>query len=107
MKLPEIIAQLLVAADNQDSVKYADCFSEDAQVYDEGKIHTGRRSIEEWIAEANKKYNAKTEPVSYTSNSEQDIMEANVSGNFDGSPVVLKYHFKINKGKIGYLKITG
>ncbi|MFA6152972.1 MAG: nuclear transport factor 2 family protein [Chitinophagaceae bacterium] len=107
MKLPEVLEQLIVAGNNQDSAKYADFFSEDAQVYDEGKNHTGQKSIKEWIAEANEKYNAKTEPISYTSNSGEDVMEARVSGNFEGSPIVLKYHLRINNGKIDYLKITG
>jgi len=106
MKLPEILKQLIVAGNNQDSAKYADCFSEDAKVYDEGKIHTGRKAIEDWIADANERYNAKCDPISYSSNAEEDIMEVSTFGDFEGSPIVLKYHLQINNGKITYLRVT-
>ena len=107
MKLPEVLEQLIVAGNNQDSAKYAACFSEDAKVHDEGKVHIGQKAIEEWIADANERYNAKNELISYTPNADEDIMEVNASGDFPGSPIVLKYHLRINKGKIAYLKITG
>jgi len=107
MKLPEVIAQLIVAGNDQDSAKYAACFSEDAKVHDEGKIHTGRKEIEEWIADANERYNARNELISYTENGEGGIMEVIGSGDFPGSPIVLKYHLQINNGKIDYLKIMG
>lgn len=107
MKVPEILEQLIVAGNEQDSAKYAACFSEDAKVHDEGKIHTGRKAIEEWIADANEKYNATNELISFTENDGEGNMEVNVSGDFPGSPIILKYHLKINDGKITYLRITG
>lgn len=107
MKLPEVLEQLIIAGNNQNSAKYADCFSEVATVHDEGKIHTGREAIEEWITDANERYHAKNELISYTANGEEGIMELNTSGDFPGSPVVLKYHLKISEEKITYLSITG
>jgi hypothetical protein len=107
MKLPEVLAQLLVAGNAQNSTAFALCFSEDARVHDEGKIHSGRKEIESWIADANERYHATNQFISYTEVGEDGIMEVNTAGDFPGSPLVLKYHVRINKDKIEYLKITG
>jgi len=58
MNLPKVITNLVVAQNNFDSVAYAQCFSETAVVFDEGKTHKGRKQIEQWIADANERYKA-------------------------------------------------
>lgn len=105
MNAPEIISSLVRAQDNFDSKAYADCFTETAVVFDEGKTHTGRIEIAQWIAEANKTYKAVMKPLRY--DEKENILEAEVSGTFPGSPAVLKYHFEFNEGFIKTLKITG
>jgi ketosteroid isomerase-like protein len=103
MNLPKIISDLVEAQNNFDSIAYANCFSETAVVFDEGKTHNGRKEIEHWIADANEKYNAMMKPLSF----EESILKAEVSGNFAGSPIVLSYHLEIADELIQSLKITG
>ncbi|MFA6057695.1 MAG: nuclear transport factor 2 family protein [Taibaiella sp.] len=107
MKLPSIISELLLATANFDSEKYADCFSQTAVVLDEGETYSGRDAIRKWNDVTNEKYSAKLEPVAYVADGDTGIMTTKVSGNFDGSPIILKYHFVFNGEKIGHLKITG
>ena len=107
MKLPQTIASLVHAQNSYDSTAYANCFSETAVVLDEGKTYNGRTEIERWIADANEKYNTVMQPVSFEENGTTCILKAEISGTFDGSPVVLTYHFEIAGEHIQSLKITG
>jgi hypothetical protein len=105
MNLPNIVAELVKTQNTFDSTGYANCFSETAVVFDEGKTHRGRKEIEDWIAEANERYEATMKPLSYEE--KESILKAEVSGNFDGSPIVLSYHLEIGDELIQSLKIKG
>ncbi len=73
------------------------------------------RTCSETPAFARKSRNSKVDmeyktvmrPVDVTKTGTVDILSAEISGTFDGSPVVLKYHFEIDDGLIQSLKITG
>jgi hypothetical protein len=105
MNLPKAVADLVTSQNNFDSVAYANCFSETAVVFDEGKTHNGRKEIEHWIKKANEEYQAVMKPIAYSAT--EEILKAEVSGNFPGSPIVLSYHLKLEDGLINSLKITG
>ncbi len=104
MKLPNVIQEFVKAKNNFDSVAFAECFSETAVVFDEGKTHTGKKEIEQWIDNSNKQHQDKLEPLAYDEG--QDVLSANVTGNFPQSTIVLKFHFTIADGKIESLKVT-
>ena len=105
MNLPKVIAELVKTQNNFDNVAYANCFTETAVVFDEGKTHNGRKEIENWIDKANKDYQATMKPLEYAT--KEEILKVEVSGNFPGSPIVLSYHLKLEDGLINSLKITG
>jgi hypothetical protein len=107
MNLSKVIAELVKAQDNFDSVAYANCFSDTAVVFDEGKTHNGRTEIQHWIAEANEKYKTVMKPIGFTKTDTTSVLSAEISGTFDGSPIVLEYYFEIIDGLIQSLKITG
>lgn len=107
MNLPKVVSDLVKTQNNFDSVAYANCFSETAVVFDEGKTHKGRKEIEHWIADANARYEATMQPVSFEEKETESILKAEASGKFDGSPIVLSYHLEIADGLIQSLKITG
>lgn len=107
MKLPLVINNLVKAQDNFDSFAYANCFSDTAVVFDEGKIHKGHAEIQKWIFEGNEKYKTVMKPTEYTEIGTTAILTAEISGTFDGSPILLKYNFDIIEGQIQSLKITG
>jgi len=104
MNLPSIISELVKAQNNFNRHSYADCFTETAVVFDEGKTHNGKTEIENWIDTANKEYKAVMKPLDY--NEKENILSAEISGTFPGSPIVLKYHFELGDGLIESLKIT-
>lgn len=107
MNLPKVIADLVAAQNQFDAPMYAKCFSETAVVFDEGKTHTGRMAIQEWIDESNKKYKSVMKPLAITDEGKTTVLSAEVSGTFPGSPLVLKFHFDIVDGQIHQLKVTG
>ncbi|SHK00453.1 nuclear transport factor 2 family protein [Epilithonimonas mollis] len=104
MNLPKVVEQLVKTQNEFDSTAYAQCFTDTALVFDEGKTHTGRKEIEQWIDKANKDYHATMKPMEY-SEAEQ-ILTAEVSGNFPGSPIMMKYHYEFEDGLIQTLKIV-
>ena len=104
MNLPQVIANLVKAQNNQDSVAYANNFSETAIVFDEGKTHKGKIEIQEWIADANKKYQTVMKPIEFTPADTTSVLTAEISGSFPGSPAVLNYHFELKDGLIHSLK---
>ncbi|WP_460973004.1 nuclear transport factor 2 family protein [Spirosoma migulaei] len=107
MNLPKIVADLVETQNRFDSVAYANCFSETAIVFDEGKTHNGRKEIEHWIADSNERYKATMKPVGFEEKETESLLRAETSGNFEGSPIVLSYHLEIADGLIQSLKITG
>ncbi len=107
MNLPKVITDLIKAQDRFDSVAYANCFSETAVFFDKGKRHQGKVAIQKWISEGNEKYKTVMKPIEFTEAGVAGILSAAISGTFDGSPIVLKFHFEINGGLIQSLKIKG
>lgn len=104
MNLPNIISELVKAQNEFDSAAYANCFTENAEVFDEGKTHNGKAEIEKWIDKSNKEYKATMKPVDY--DEKENILSAEISGSFPGSPIILKFHFKIVDEKIQHLEVT-
>lgn len=104
MNLPNIVSELVKSQALFDSLAYANCFTHNAVVFDEGKTHNGKTEIQSWIAAANKEYQAVMKPLDY--NEKDHVLSAKISGTFPGSPVVLKYHFEFRDGLIQSLKIT-
>lgn len=104
MNLPKVLADLVAAQNNFDSQAFADCFSDTAVVFDEGKTHAGKIAIKKWIEQANKKYQTSMHPLDYSAKTER--LKAEISGNFPGSPLVLSYHFRFKNGQIESLEIV-
>ena len=106
LKLPKVIADLIAAQDKFDSKGFAENFSDDAVVHDEGKTYRGRSEIQEWNEMTNAKYKTKYEPLQVEANGSEITLTSKVSGTFDGSPVVIKYHFQTKNNKISSLSIV-
>jgi hypothetical protein len=106
MNLPNIILDLIAAQSNFDSKAYAECFSELALVFDENETHKGQNEIMKWNEKTNKMYQTQLEVLDFSIVDTTTILTTKVSGNFEGSPIVLKYHFELKAGKIDSLKIT-
>ena len=105
MNLPKVLTDLIKAQNEFDAVAYANLFSETAVVFDEGKTNKGRPEIEQWIDHSNKNYKSIMKPLEYIENGTTSVTAA-CSGTFPGSPITLKFHFKIVDGHIQHLKVT-
>ncbi|WP_236973990.1 hypothetical protein [Membranihabitans maritimus] len=104
MNLPKVLMELVKAQDNFDSTAYINCFTETAVVVDEGKTYEGKKEIKNWIEKANKEYQVTMKPLEYSQTTE--ILKAEVSGNFPGSPVILSYKLNFKNEHIQSLRIT-
>ena len=69
------------------------------------KCKTGKSKYNTGFLKANENYKTVMKPLEYTKT--ENILSAAISGNFPGSPLVLKYDFEIVNDKIQSLKIMG
>ena len=102
--LPEPIAAYFVA-DKRDSEAIARCFTQDAVVKDEGRIYTGVVAIRQWKAESSTKYTYTSEPFAVDRRDGMVIVTSRLTGNFPGSPVDLRFFFRLKRGKVASLEI--
>ncbi|MES2069429.1 MAG: nuclear transport factor 2 family protein [Pseudomonadota bacterium] len=102
--LPEPIATYF-DADTRDGEGVARCFAHEAVVIDEGQTHSGREAIKAWKAAASAKYSYSSEPFALEQEDGRYIVTSRLTGNFPGSPVDLRYAFRLEGGKIASLEI--
>lgn len=105
LKLPEAIEIYFQASNSYDSKLLAKCFTEDAILYDEGLAYHGPDAIESHLVEAHNNLLIKTNVTNVAEKNGETVVTATISGNFDGSPVALDYHFTMKDEKIATLKI--
>ena len=102
--LPKPIAVYL-AADGGDSEALSQCFAEDAIVRDEGQTYRGLAAIKQWKAEAKKKYQYTIEPLASARKGDKTIVTNRLTGNFPGSPIEVRFVFRLEGDKIASLEI--
>ena len=107
LTMPDSVQSLVEAQQRHDNEAYAKNFAPNARVFDEGRTHKGHDEIARWIGDANAKYNTVMEALDYRESYSAGVLKAKISGTFQGSPVLLTYHLKFEKGLICSLKITG
>jgi hypothetical protein len=102
--LPEPIATYF-AADMRDNEAIARCFTQDAVVKDEGHTYTGVMSIKQWKAGSVAKYAYTSKPSALEQRNGMVIVTSQLTGNFPGSPVDLRFFFRLERGRIAFLEI--
>lgn len=93
-------------ADRQDGDAVARCFTETGTVRDEGHLYEGRAAIARWKAEASTKYSYTVEPRAIDHDGDTVIVTGHVAGDFPGSPVDLRYRFRLAGAGIAALEIV-
>jgi hypothetical protein len=83
-----------------------DCFTAHAVVKDEGRTHAGHDAIAAWKATASTAYTYRSEPFAIERQDAIHLVTSRVSGNFPGSPVDLRYRFRLDGDLIASLEIT-
>jgi len=104
LNLPKAVADYFTA-DKGDGEAVSKCFTEDAVVKDEGHTHKGRAAIRAWKTDASAKYQYTSEPFSCEEKDGKTVVTSHLVGNFPGSPVDLRYFFKLKGDKIASLEI--
>jgi hypothetical protein len=105
LMLPEPIAAYF-AADRQHPEALARCFTPGATVTDDGRTHVGVDAITAWKAASSAAYTYTVEPFALDQKGSAQVVSGRVAGNFPGSPVDLRYHFRLERGRIASLEIT-
>lgn len=105
LNLPEPITAYF-EADRLGAPAVARCFAADATVVDEGRRIAGREAIEQWKAAATTTYRYTTDPVSIERSGGLHVVTGRVTGDFPGSPIDLRYRFRLAGGLIASLEIT-
>ncbi len=105
IQLPTIIEEYYQAKNQHDTASMLACFAESAVVHDEGEELRGTDAIAGWIEETTSKYRVTVEAAGLKEENGETVVTALVSGNFDGSPIELHYHFVVENDKIASLVI--
>ena len=104
LSLPKLIAAYFTA-DRGHREAVSQCFTENAIVKDEGHTHKGRAAIKQWKSDIRKKYQYTSEPFACEEKDGKAVVTSHLVGNFPGSPVDLRYFFKLEGDKIVSLEI--
>jgi len=104
LELPSAIAAYF-GADKGDPDAVANCFTDDALVTDEKKQHRGKEAIRAWKAESSTAYTYTVEPFDISTDDGRTVVTSHLAGNFPGSPIDLRYFFRLKGDKIAELEI--
>lgn len=103
LTLPVPIAAYFAAEHKPEAL--ARCFTSRAVMKDDGNTYTGVDAIKAFMAEASARYSATSEPFALEREDGFQVVRAKVTGNFPGSPIVLSYRFRLERGLIASLEI--
>jgi len=93
------------AADQGDVQAFAQCFTDNAVVKDEGRTYDGLAAIKKWKSESSAKYTYTSEPFACEQEDGKTVITSRLTGNFPGSPVDLRFFFELEGDKIAALEI--
>jgi hypothetical protein len=105
IQLPPPIDLYISIENSGDVDALPECFASDATVRDEAHTYQGLPAIREWKAATKMKYNHTVAPLAIARRDGKTILEAELTGNFPGSPVTLEFSFVLEGGKIVSLEI--
>lgn len=106
IELPVAISRYFEADRHRDAQSVALCFSDNATVRDEGHVYNGPDEIRQWKAASSKKYSYSSTPVSIAQERGRTVVTSHLEGDFPGSPVDLRYFFRLEDDKIAELEIV-
>jgi hypothetical protein len=75
-------------------------------VKDEKQTYCGTDAISAWKTAASAKYEYTSRPVALEQKDGQYVVTCRLTGTFPGSPVALRYGFRLERGRISQLEIT-
>lgn len=103
--LPRPIDLYVTAESSGDVEALSECFAPDATVRDEGRTYQGLAAIKRWKAQTTKKYGPTVTPLEVANRDGKTVLEARLTGNFPGSPVIVGFTFVLKHDRIASLEI--
>jgi hypothetical protein len=103
--IPEPIAAYFDATNQRDIDAMLAHFDERSHVKDEGQEHHGRAAIRAWMEDALRKYRFSVKIEEVRDANGTTVVSGLVSGDFPGSPVLLRHAFTLSGEKILGLEI--
>jgi uncharacterized protein (TIGR02246 family) len=103
--IPEVINAYFRAIDEGDADAMVACFTDDAEVTDEGTSRRGANEIRAWREETTSAYQYRAEAIRVERDGDRYVATTRVTGNFPGSPVEMDYAFTLRGGLIRRLDI--
>jgi len=104
--LPKPLAAYFTATNKHDIDAMLLPFDEDASVKDEGQTHYGRGAIRSWMEDTTRRYRFTVEVRNVRDEKGKIVVSGLVSGDFPGSPALLRHAFTLSGQKITRLEIT-
>ena len=104
LNLPKPIAAYFIA-DEVGGEAVSRCFTDNAVVKDEGHTPKGQAAIKAWKTDASAKYEYTCEPLACEEKDGKIVVTCHLVGNFPGSPVDLRFFFKLEGDKIASLEV--
>lgn len=105
--LAPAIAAYLAAANARDTSAVGGFFADDANVFDEGEHQVGPLAIARWMQDTAQRYQPRLEVLDVQLRTGKVLVHNLISGTFPGSPLELRYTFRLNEeGKIARLDIS-
>ena len=92
-------------ADKVDGEALARCFTATAVVRDEGHTYDGVEEIKRWKTDVASKYAYVCEPFAYEPKEDKAVVTSRLTGNFPGSPIDLRFVFRLEGNRIASLEI--
>jgi ketosteroid isomerase-like protein len=105
-KLPEPLESYFDAVNREDIDAMVTLFAANAVVRDEGKTRSGHAEVRTWVEEVTQRYHPRFEVEDVVEDGGGAVVIGLVSGNFPGSPVRLRYAFRLGGGRITHLEIS-
>ncbi len=106
LPLPEVVRTYLAASTGDEVERVALCFAPDGAMHDESRTHVGPDAIGAWAKDAYERYRFALDVRNVEASGNDVAVTAQVSGSFPGSPIMLRYRFRLADGKIRRLDIS-
>ena len=102
---PRVIDAYFRAIADDDSDALVACFTDDAEVSDEGSIYRGPEEIRAWRERTRSAYRYTANVLRVERDGDRHVISTRLSGDFTGSPVEVPYHFTLREGLISKLDV--
>jgi hypothetical protein len=99
------IREYLAGSNAGDARAVAAAFAVDGTVHDEGGTYVGHDAILAWAESTIRRYHMQSEPLSAVESGGTTMVIIRLTGGFPGSPLQLRYEFKLGEGGIQFLEV--